>query len=243
MNVSSINDIYNVIKNEYNTYGDNIFTNNTFINNMLHTYDINKVKYCFKTLHNISINYYINFHEHNVNEDDSNDSSYDSDNSEDSENEDNFTKTRARNDDEFKKLVRTRYNKCVICNESLSCITACYEITHILDFAKCENENDKYDINNGLLMCAHTHILFDKHLIKLTVQPFNEQVLLNVIHLNELSPIINIDTKNLNKLIIVSINIDSSLINSEYNKYNNKNILLYKKSLKYINKRYEIHNF
>lgn len=62
----------------------------------------------------------------------------------------------------FKKLLIDKYKgKCCIC--ALQCKSLLIG-SHIKDWAK-SNENEKLDVNNGLLLCSKHDALFDKYLI------------------------------------------------------------------------------
>ncbi len=81
-----------------------------------------------------------------------------------------------RNDDTFKEEVINKYKRCIITNKP---IYVC-EVAHIFPFANCD-ENEKYDKDNGILLCRELHKLFDDNLmiidyntLKLT---FNEKIL------------------------------------------------------------------
>lgn len=58
----------------------------------------------------------------------------------------------------FKKCIYERDQKCKIC-----CLTNsdCLEAAHIKPYSKCESLNDKYDVNNGITLCANHHKLLD----------------------------------------------------------------------------------
>lgn len=58
----------------------------------------------------------------------------------------------------FKKCIYERDQKCKICCSTNS---DCLEAAHIKPYSKCESLNDKYDINNGITLCANHHKLLD----------------------------------------------------------------------------------
>ncbi len=158
---TSIESIYILIKkhciNNYNKTYENIFTVE-YINELFTKYnnrnEAKKIAYCLKTLNNIDIDYIINFNDINP------------------LNNINGKMTTKRKDEKFKREVKARFKKCIICDEdddnnNNNCCLECCDVAHIWDFAKCDNENDKYNSYNGLLMCANMHRLFDKELIKL----------------------------------------------------------------------------
>jgi len=203
---TSIESIYILIKkhciNNYNKSYENIFTVE-YINELFTKYnnhsDAQKIAYCLKTLNNIGIDYSININPL-----------------------DNIkSKTIInRNDDTFKSEVKALFNKCIICDDdNTNCCLECCEVAHIWDFAKCDNENDKYNSYNGLLMCANMHTLFDKDLIKLNCKD---------------------DKDDKDGALSVFISIDTSMINYPIYKYNNKKIILCKQNLQYLIKRYEV---
>ena len=209
---TSIESIYILIKkhciNNYNKSYENIFTVE-YINELFTKYNNNsdsqKLAYCLKTLNNIGKDYIININ--------------DIDNIKSLDNIKSKTIIN-RNDDTFKREVKARFNKCIICDDdNANCCLECCEVAHIWDFAKCDNENDKYNSYNGLLMCANMHKLFDKDLIKLNYKD-------------------NKDNKD--GALFVFISIDTSMINYPIYKYNNKKIILCKQNLQYLIKRYEV---
>ena len=68
-----------------------------------------------------------------------------------------------RNDSTFKKKVRERDQKCRVCNNNGNYC----DVAHIFDFGnKNIYDNEKYDPNNGLLLCPTIHRLFDKKDLK-----------------------------------------------------------------------------
>lgn len=67
-----------------------------------------------------------------------------------------------RYDTKFKNDVKEYYKKCIITGRSsLVC-----EVAHIYPFSDSDYE-DKYNPNNGILLCRDLHILFDKNLINI----------------------------------------------------------------------------
>lgn len=62
----------------------------------------------------------------------------------------------------FRKGLISRYKTCIITGTNCNICEAC----HIVPF--CEsNENDKYNVDNGLLLRADIHVLFDKKMLKI----------------------------------------------------------------------------
>lgn len=65
-----------------------------------------------------------------------------------------------RCDKEFRKSVKERYNnKCIITGYDV----AVCDVAHIVEYSKCLTYDEKYDINNGVLLCKNMHALFDKY--------------------------------------------------------------------------------
>ena len=112
-----------------------------------------------------------------------------------------------RKQDEFHKQLITRDKNCVISNKTSLVCQAC----HIIPYALC-NENEKYDINNGLLLSADIHILFDKYMI--SINPITSTIYL----INEL------------------------LNDEMYNKYHNKKITLNDKQKKCLSYHWNMFN-
>lgn len=77
-----------------------------------------------------------------------------------------------RLDYNFKKSVKSFYKTCIITNRSQY---VC-EVAHIYPFVDSELE-DKYNPNNGILLCRDLHKLFDDKLIK--INPNNYQLILS----------------------------------------------------------------
>ena len=79
--------------------------------------------------------------------------------------------TEREEQDNFRKDIISRYSKCIITgNGELVC-----EACHIKPYKICK-ENEKYDINNGLLLDANHHKLFDKHLISINPETFQLEI-------------------------------------------------------------------
>jgi hypothetical protein len=62
----------------------------------------------------------------------------------------------------FRKKVINRYKNCIITGYPETVCQAC----HIVPHSECNSE-DKYNVNNGLLLRADLHILFDKKLLQI----------------------------------------------------------------------------
>jgi len=119
-----------------------------------------------------------------------------------------------RNDDEFKKAVKDRYKTCIICDNYSECDESVYEVAHILDFSKCETEEEKYDVNNGIRLCANMHKRFDKFLVKFVIDgECGDNYLVNIVFCDTMSDYMF------------------------YNKYNGKKILFNKENIVYIEKK------
>ena len=71
-----------------------------------------------------------------------------------------------RRDDKFKKEVKTRYKSCIITGKS---VRIC-EVAHIIPFSG-SNYHEKYNPDNGLLLCRELHQLFDTKSNDLKINP------------------------------------------------------------------------
>jgi len=186
--------VYNKYDELYNgddTIQDDIISKEieNFIYELLDKYDKNKVMYFIKELFDIEFKYI----------------------------DENQLKLQVcRNDDEFRKAVKDKYKTCIICDVN-DCHKSAYEVAHIFDFSKCDNVDEKYDINNGLLMCGNMHKYFDDFLLKFNVD--------NVSGDNYLVKIVFCDTMN---------------EYSFYKKYNGKKILFNKDNILYLERKNNI---
>lgn len=181
------NELYDI--NNINKTKSDIHISNEleyFIYDLLEKYNKNKVIYFIKELFNIEFNDDI---------------------------EDELQLQVSRNDDEFRKAVKEKYKTCIICDIK-DCHKSAYQVAHIYDFAKCENIQEKYDINNGLLMCSNMHKYFDDSLLKLVLDRV-------------------IDDDYLVKIVFCNSMNDYEF----YKKYNNKIIQLNKENMLYIEKK------
>jgi len=83
---------------------------------------------------------------------------------------------KVRNDDTFKDTVINKYKRCIITNKPKYIC----EVAHIFPFAEC-SEIDKYDPDNGILLCRELHVLFDTNLMKIDYRTlkitFDEKIL------------------------------------------------------------------
>jgi predicted restriction endonuclease len=158
-----------------------------YIINLLNEYDNNKILYCLNYLFDFDIEFI---------------------------DELKIANSIVRDDYEYKKYIKNKFKKCIICD---NCPEYAYQVAHIYNFNNCkENPIDAYNINNGLLMCANTHLLFDK----------------NIITINKFQPL-----QTSNEDVECIINIDE-LQSKEYFKYNNKKIYLNSEQINYLQKRY-----
>ena len=158
-----------------------------FIYNLLENYDKNKVMYIIKDLFEIEFEY------------------------------SNELQTQVcRNDDEFKKAVKDRYKTCIIC-DIYDCHKSSYQVAHIFDFSKCETEEDKYNVNNGILLCSNMHKYFDDSLLKFVVDSeCDDNYIVNIVFCDTMSDYMF------------------------YKKYNGKKILFNKENILYIEKKNNI---
>lgn len=183
--------VYNKYDELYNgddTIQDDIISKEieNFIYELLDKYDKNKVMYFIKELFDIEFKYI----------------------------DENQLKLQVcRNDDEFRKAVKEKYKTCIICDVN-DCHKSAYEVAHIFDFSKCDNDDEKYDINNGLLMCSNMHKYFDDFLLKFDLDSVNGD--------NYLVKIVFCDTMN---------------EYSFYKKYNGKQIQFNKENLLYLERK------
>ena len=155
-----------------------------FIYNLLENYDKNKVMYIIKDLFEIEFEY------------------------------SNELQTQVcRNDDEFKKAVKDRYKTCIIC-DIYDCHKSSYQVAHIFYFSKCETEVEKYDVNNGILLCSNMHKYFDDSLLKFVLDgECDDNYLVNIVFCNTMCDYMF------------------------YKKYNGKKILFNKENILYIEKK------
>jgi len=172
-----------------------------FIYDCLDKYDKNKVMYFIKTLFDIKIEYV----------------------------EENIAKTEntqikvCRNDTEFKKAVNELYKTCIICDIG-DCHKSAYEVAHIWDFAKCDTPEQKYDVNNGILLCANMHKYFDSKCGLLKLEP--------VSHIDD-----NCNDNCKNTVICKVVFCESISDSSYYKKYNGKQIKFNKQKIMYLEKK------
>ncbi len=116
----------------------------------------------------------------------------------------------------FKKCIYERDKRCKICcstnYESL-------EPAHIKPYSTCESLNDKYDVNNGITLCANHHKLLDKGMFS-----FNDDWTVII------SPYYNENDESLNIKTFEPCyvhNFDDMSPNNKYAKYHRENIFKY----------------
>ena len=173
-----------------------------FIYDSLDKYNKNKVMYFIKQLFDIEIQY---------TKDDINET-------------DNTQIKICRNDEEFKQSVHDLYKTCIIC-DSGDCHKSAYEVAHIWDFAKCDSNESKYDVNNGVLLCANMHKYFDSKCGLLRFELISNA--------NDDTNNTNNNTNTICKLVFC----ESISNSSYYKKYNGKQLKLNKKNIMYLEKK------
>jgi predicted restriction endonuclease len=114
-----------------------------------------------------------------------------------------------RSDSTFRNDVKNKYlNKCMITGKP---IKVC-EVAHIFPHSAA-NIDDKYNVDNGFLLCRELHLLFDHKDFDFKINP---------------------DT--------CCIELSNEIMNDEtmdaYHKYNGKNIKLNKNNIKYLRMKY-----
>jgi len=109
--------------------------------------------------------------------------------------------------EQFHKEIQERDKQCIVTKRFNKVCQSC----HIIPFSICSNEQ-KYDIDNGLLLSADIHILFDKYLFSI-------------------NPITS--------LIVMS---DELQQNNDYKQYNNQKIKLTDKQKEYLNHHWALFN-
>ena len=123
-------------------------------------------------------------------------------------------KPKRKNQKMFRMDLIDRYKKCII--------TDCHEIVceacHIINFEECKDD-DKYNVNNGLLLRSDIHKLFDNGYLK--INPYTLTV--------EISSTKNAESseKKLNEDLV-----------KEYEQYNGKKINININSIPYLKNIY-----
>ena len=118
-----------------------------------------------------------------------------------------------RLDTEYRNTIRDKYKTCMITGKPL-CVS---QVAHIYPHTLCKLD-EKYDPENGFLLSAELHILFDSKDCDLKINPKTQ--------------IITFSKKILE---------DDSMV--EYKKYNNKKIELSAKQKYYLQKKYDVSNY
>ena len=140
-----------------------------------------------------------------------------------------------RNDQEFKKAVNDLYKTCIICDIG-DCHKSAYEVAHIWDFAKCNTLDEKYDVNNGILLCANMHKYFDS---KCGLLKF--ELITNENNDNDTDNDTDNDNDTDTNNIMCKVVFCNSILNSNYyKKYNGKQIKFNKENIMYIQKKRQL---
>lgn len=72
--------------------------------------------------------------------------------------DDTFSQQLNRNDTHYRRLVMENYNNyCPISNKNIAC-----DVAHIKEFKDCQDNNERYDPNNGIYLLTTIHRLWDK---------------------------------------------------------------------------------
>ncbi len=61
----------------------------------------------------------------------------------------------------FRKIINKRDQKCMLCNLTVPQVL---EAAHIKAYVDCQNNIERYDEHNGILLCRNHHKMFDAHL-------------------------------------------------------------------------------
>jgi hypothetical protein len=102
-------------------------------------------------------------------------------------------KKKRKEQDLFKMDLVRRYKKCIITDTSYKVCQAC----HIIPFSECDDK-DKYDINNGLLLRADLHILFDRGDLKINPNTLQIELSNEILKDNNMSDYFQLNNKKLN---------------------------------------------
>lgn len=86
----------------------------------------------------------------------------------------------------WSRKIKERDQKCVICGLS---IPQLLEAAHIKDFTHCNNQ-EKYDLNNGITLCCNHHRAFDRGLFKFDDQKIIISQNANKYSINEIQELI-----------------------------------------------------
>ena len=72
--------------------------------------------------------------------------------------DDTLSQQKKRNDAYYRKLVMENYNNCCpISNKNIAC-----DVAHIKEFKDCQDNNERYDPDNGIYLLTTIHRLWDK---------------------------------------------------------------------------------
>jgi len=111
--------------------------------------------------------------------------------------------------DNFRKMLIDRYEQCIITGHGELVCEACHIKSYILS-----NDDEKYDINNGLLLDSSYHKLFDLFYISINPETYRLEI-------NEKLDKIKYDFvwKNHNKIINVN-KLSNNYLTFHYNLFN-----------------------
>ena len=93
----------------------------------------------------------------------------------------------------FREELIKRYTSCIITGSNYITCEAC----HIIPYSECLTE-DKYNINNGLLLRSDLHKLFDKKLIKINPDTYCLEFDNQILHDDSMSEYIKYNQIKLN---------------------------------------------
>lgn len=112
----------------------------------------------------------------------------------------NYTQKINRKDDEYKNKIKEMYYSCQVTNTH---IIGC-QVAHILEFKNCENDNDRYNKFNGLLLKAQIHLYWDSNFLQLKFDEYTKDIYITV-NINKLN---NLEDKdNLLECLLSELNI------------------------------------
>ena len=116
------------------------------LNNLENEFDFFLIQMCCNNLINYNKTKHITQEENNI-EEENNITNPD----------DTFSQQINRNDGTYKKLVMENYNNyCPISNKDIAC-----DVAHIKEFKDCQDNNERYDPNNGIYLLTSIHRLWD----------------------------------------------------------------------------------
>jgi len=111
--------------------------------------------------------------------------------------------------EEFRKKIIDRDKQCIVTNSHSNMCEAC----HIIPYCDCD-DNNKYDVNNGILLEAGLHKLFDKYLW--SINPNTNKIEVSKQLLNDNS--YDLINKHHGKVLNFNNNMKNNLI-THYNKF------------------------